>query len=53
MMKIADMISKQDFYKTENATIYGAMEELYRLSVPIDILTIREYLNDRDLLERT
>jgi len=46
------MISKGDFYDYNNGLIYEAMQKLYSLNTPIDILTVREYLNDREQLEK-
>lgn len=48
---IGDMLIYEDFYEDANAKIYEVMLELYRLSKPIDLITVREKLNDQKLLD--
>lgn len=52
MGKVTDLLSVQDFYDTTNSLIYGAMTELYKYDRPIDLLTVREYLDDHSHLEK-
>ena len=48
---IWDILTHEDFYDESNAKIYGVMFELYRLSKPIDLITVREKLDDQKLLD--
>lgn len=51
MIKIADMIRSEDFYKDANGIIYGAMMELYSKHNPIDILSLSSKLIEKNKLE--
>jgi replicative DNA helicase len=42
------IIEKDSFYSEANKDIYGAMRELYRLSLPIDLLTVGDYLFNKE-----
>jgi len=48
---ISDILSKEDFYDERNSKIYEVMLELYSKNKPIDIITVRERLDDRGMLE--
>jgi len=48
---ISDMLVKEDFYDEKNAKIFEVMVELYTKNRPIDIITVKERLQDRWLLE--
>jgi replicative DNA helicase len=52
MHSIADMLQKDDFYLPAHQILYDAFLELYRKSVPIDIVTVSEQLKTRSLLEQ-
>lgn len=47
---ISDLLVKEDFYDEKNAKIYEIMIELYSKSKPIDIITVKEKLDDKWLL---
>lgn len=49
---ISDIIVGDDFYDEIHAIIYNAMLDLYKLNKPIDIVTVKEKLDDRWLLEK-
>ncbi|MGB9735314.1 MAG: replicative DNA helicase [bacterium] len=49
--KVMDILSVDDFYTTAHKLIYGAMIELNKKSVPLDVLTITEYLKNNGSLE--
>lgn len=49
--KVSNIITPDDFYVKENKEIFQAMLELSIMNTPIDILTVREYLDDRGKLE--
>lgn len=48
---ISDLISKDDFYDDKNAKIFEVMFELYTKNKPIDLITVKERLNDRGFLD--
>jgi replicative DNA helicase len=49
---ISDIITGDDFYDESHTMIYNAMLDLYKLNKPIDIVTVREKLDDRWMLEK-
>lgn len=48
---ISDLLSKEDFYDEKNAKIYEVMLELYTKNKPIDLITVKERLDDKSLLD--
>ncbi len=52
MIKIADMVDIEDFYKTAHALIFEIMLELYSKSEPIDVLTVSNRLAEKGQLEQ-
>ena len=44
IIKIADIIDKDDFYDNRNGMIYDAMANLFEKRMPIDIVTLSEIL---------
>jgi len=52
MHSIVDMLCKDDFYLPAHQILFDAFLELYRKSVPIDIVTVSEHLKARSLLEQ-
>jgi len=46
------LLNPGDFYKTDNKDIYSAMLEMYKNSIPIDILTLFEYLQSNNKAEK-
>ncbi|MEK7643852.1 MAG: replicative DNA helicase [Patescibacteria group bacterium] len=52
MLKIADFLQPEDFYKRAHTDIYETMQELYSKGEPIDILTLSNRLEEKTLLER-
>src|SRR3989344_4051081 len=51
MIKIADEISADDFYKNAHGDIYETMVELYNKNEPIDLLTLSARLNEKNKLD--
>jgi len=51
IIKIADIISGDDFYKPAHQTVYQSMRDLYERREPIDLLSLSGYLTDRSQLE--
>ena len=51
MIRIADMVRAEDFYKTAHSKIFQAMVDLYAKRDPIDILSLGNKLEENDELE--
>ncbi|MCC7522857.1 replicative DNA helicase [Candidatus Uhrbacteria bacterium] len=51
IIKVADMLGLEDFYLDKHRRIYEAMLDLYRRSIPIDILSLSGRLQDKNELE--
>ncbi len=49
---IWDLLKVEDFYDDANAIIYNSMFDLYKNHRPIDIITVKEKLDDRKLLDK-
>ncbi|MEK7576354.1 MAG: replicative DNA helicase [Patescibacteria group bacterium] len=50
--KILDVLSPEDFYVSEHATIYRALVDLFEKNAPLDILALQGHLEEKNLLER-
>jgi len=53
IIKIADIVNEEDFYKESHGKIYAAMRELFSRSEPIDILSLSNRLDEKKQLEAT
>ena len=51
IIKIADIVNDEDFYKEAHGKIYAAMRELFGRSEPIDILSLSNRLDEKKQLE--
>lgn len=51
IVKIADFLNAEDFYKDSHGTIFSAMKELYAHREPIDILSLTSKLEEKGQLE--
>ena len=51
IIQITSLILPEDFYDTKHAIIYEGMIDLFSRNRPIDLLTIRELLDDRKKIE--
>ena len=51
MLKIADLIRPEDFYKDANARIFETITDLYSRNEPADLLTISTRLEEKGILE--
>lgn len=51
MLKVADMVRVEDFYKNAHAKIFEAILELYAKSEPLDLLTLSNRLQEKNQLE--
>jgi replicative DNA helicase len=52
IIKIADIITADDFFDNRHGLIYETMVELYGKNVSIDILTVTNTLEEKKVLER-
>lgn len=46
-----EFLKPDSFYKPSHRVIFEAMTDMYRKNIPIDIVTVSEYLRDNDKLE--
>ena len=51
IIQVSHLLTEGDFYDPNNGLVYGAMIDLFTHNKPIDLLTVREYLDDRQKLE--
>ncbi|MCF6276663.1 MAG: replicative DNA helicase [Candidatus Magasanikbacteria bacterium] len=51
MLKIADMIEADDFYKRAHAKIFESISELYSKNEPVDLLVLSNKLEEKGILE--
>jgi replicative DNA helicase len=49
---IGDLLTPEDFYDEANKYIYDAMLELYKHNRPIDIITVKDKLDSKKLLDK-
>ncbi|NDK08058.1 replicative DNA helicase [Candidatus Gracilibacteria bacterium] len=49
---IGDLLKSEDFYDDSHAIIYNAMFDLYKSHKPIDMITVKEKLDDKNLLDK-
>jgi replicative DNA helicase len=52
IVKIADILHADDFYRDVHKIIYQTMLELFEKNEPIDIMSVSNRLEERDLLEK-
>ena len=51
IIRIADLVNAEDFYRDSHRRIYEAMLELFRRHEPIDLLSLGNRLDEKKLLE--
>ncbi len=51
VIKVSDILKADDFYHDIHATLYRSVMELYDRRMPIDVVTLTNYLEDRNLLD--
>lgn len=49
---IWDLLKESDFYVESNASIFSVMFDLYKHNKPIDLITVKEKLDDKKLLDK-
>lgn len=52
LITLWDLLKEKDFYSEANAKIFEVIMELYRLNKPIDLITVKEKLDDKNLLDK-
>jgi replicative DNA helicase len=52
LIKVADLVTPEDFYVDRNGIIFGAMLDLYEARQPIDLLTLSNRLDEAKELDR-
>ena len=52
LLIIWDLLKDRDFYSEANAKIFEVIMELYRINKPIDLITVKEKLDDKWLLDK-
>lgn len=53
IIKVADLIRPDDFYKKGHQDIYEAVIDLFKKNEPIDLLAVGNRLKEKELLEKT
>lgn len=48
----AEVLSSEDFYKDAHKTIFKAIRDLYNKDIPVDMITLVDYLKSNDMLEK-
>jgi replicative DNA helicase len=52
ILRVADMVTPEDFYRESHGAIFDAMLGLYAKSEPIDLISLSDRLNEAGQLER-
>lgn len=50
LLDVLDLLKPRDFYVTSNGEIFAAMVEMFRKRLPVDLLTLTNYLQERKQL---
>jgi len=53
IIKVADILKPESFYKTAHGNIYRVMLELFQKNEPIDILSVSAKLKEKKIIEET
>ena len=51
IVRLADTLQEEDFYHDAHRWLYRAMLDLFQENVPIDVLTVNEWLNKKNRLD--
>lgn len=51
IVRLADTLQEEDFYHDAHKWLYRAMLDLFQENVPIDVLTVNEWLKKKDRLD--
>jgi len=52
MNQIMDVLREEDFYREAHGHLFNGMVALYNNSEPVDLITLSQHLQNRDLLEK-
>ena len=52
IVKVADFLRPEDFYKRNHQQIYQVMEELFSKGEPIDLVFVSSKLKEKEILEK-
>lgn len=52
IVRVADLLQKEDFYDSRHADIYEAIADLFMAHNPVDVITVADWLNNRKLLDK-
>lgn len=52
IIKVADLLRPEDFYKSGHREIYQVVESLFNQGDPIDLISVSSKLKEKDLLEK-
>jgi replicative DNA helicase len=52
MNQIVDALSPDDFYREAHMHLYEGMRELYNKNEPIDLITLSQYLKEKNVLDK-
>jgi replicative DNA helicase len=52
MNQIVDVLSPDDFYREAHTSLYEGMRELYNNNEPIDLITLSQYLKEKNALDK-
>ena len=51
-IQISDILTHEDFYDENNSLIYEIMFNLYKVNKPIDLITVKDKLADKKILDK-
>ncbi len=51
IVKVADIVTEDDFYSNKHKKIYSAIKKLYESHTPVDVLTLADQLRNSDELD--
>lgn len=50
--RISDVIASEDFYRQDHSLIFGAVNEMLNQGIAVDVVTVSEWLENRDQLNK-
>ncbi|MEG1870544.1 MAG: DnaB-like helicase N-terminal domain-containing protein, partial [Peptostreptococcaceae bacterium] len=50
--QVAEVLQGDDFYKDSHKAMFNAIKDLYNKDVPVDMITLVDYLKSNDMLEK-
>lgn len=51
--QVLERLKEEDFYRDGHKILYKAIREMFQKDMPVDLLTILEYLKSTDMLDKT